>query len=90
MDIQKLTTKFEVRKLNESDIEAVYKVMQENPLYFQHCPPRATHQSILDEKRFCKDRRGRYSGTVHSGCPVERTVKRKGWRKFEEGLGSIL
>lgn len=51
MDIQKLTTKFEVRKLNESDIEAVYKVMQDNPLYFKYCPPMATHKSILDDMK---------------------------------------
>ena len=51
MDISKLTTKYEVRKLNETDIDAVYKVMKENPLYFQHCPPMATHQSILDDMK---------------------------------------
>ena len=51
MNIQKLTTKFEIRKLNESDIDAVYKIMQGNPMYFQYCPPMATHQSILDDMK---------------------------------------
>ena len=51
MDIQKLIARFEVRKLKESDIHAVYKVMQDNPLYFQHCPPMATEQSILDDMK---------------------------------------
>ena len=51
MDIQKLTAKYKVRKLNDSDIKAVYDVMQGNPLYFKHCPPMATHQSILDDMK---------------------------------------
>ena len=51
MNIQKLTTKFEIRKLKESDIGAVYKIMQGNPMYFQYCPPMATHQSILDDMK---------------------------------------
>ena len=49
MDIQKLTAKYHIRKLNESDIEDVLEVMQRNPLFFQHCPPMATHQSISED-----------------------------------------
>lgn len=51
MDIQKLSAKYTVRKLNENDIDAVYQVMRENPLYFQYCPPMATHQSILGDMK---------------------------------------
>ena len=51
MDIQKLTQKYKIRKLNESDIDAVYDVMQGNPMYFQYCPPMATYQSILDDMK---------------------------------------
>ena len=51
MDVQKLATKFEVRKLNEADIDDVFKIMQGNPLYFQYCPPMATHHSILDDMK---------------------------------------
>ena len=40
-----------VRKLNDADIEKVYEVMQGNPLFFQHCPPMATEQSIADDMR---------------------------------------
>ena len=49
MDIQKLTAKYYIRKLNESDIEDVLEVMQRNPLFFQHCPPMATRQSISED-----------------------------------------
>ena len=51
MDIQKLTARYDVRKLNEADIQVVYEVMQGNPLFFQHCPPMATTQSISDDMR---------------------------------------
>lgn len=51
MDIQKLTAKYKVRRLKESDIDAVYEIMKGNPLYFQHCPPMATQQSILEDMK---------------------------------------
>ena len=51
MEIQNLSTKYMVRKLNNADIEKVYEVMQGNPLFFQYCPPMATEQSIADDMR---------------------------------------
>lgn len=51
MDIQKLTTGYDIRELNETDIQEVYELMQGNPLYFQYCPPMATHQSIWDDMK---------------------------------------
>ena len=38
-----------VRKLNATDIDKIYEVMQGNPQYFQYCPPMATAQSIADD-----------------------------------------
>ena len=49
MEIQKLSKKYMVRKLNDTDIDKIYEVMQGNPLYFQYCPPMATAQSITDD-----------------------------------------
>ena len=51
MDIQKLSEIYDVRKLNKEDIQAVYEVMQGNPLYFQYCPPVATMQSIAKDMK---------------------------------------
>ena len=51
MEIQKLSTKYIVRKLDDADIEKVYEVMQGNPQYFQYCPPMATRQSIAEDMR---------------------------------------
>ena len=49
MEIQKLSKKYMVRKLNDADIDNIYEVMQGNPQYFQYCPPMATAQSIADD-----------------------------------------
>lgn len=51
MDIRKLTTKYEIRELNEADIEAVLEVMRRNPLFFRYCPPMATRQSISEDMK---------------------------------------
>ncbi|MBQ3560076.1 MAG: GNAT family N-acetyltransferase [Agathobacter sp.] len=49
MEIQKLSKKYMVRKLNDIDIDKIYEVMQGNPMYFQYCPPMATAQSIAED-----------------------------------------
>lgn len=49
MDIRKLASKYDIRRLNEADIESVLKLMQKNPLFFQYCPPMATRQSISED-----------------------------------------
>ena len=49
MEIQKLSKKYIVRKLNDTDIDKIYEVMRGNPQYFQYCPPMATAQSIADD-----------------------------------------
>lgn len=51
MEVQKLSKKYMVRKLNHSDIALIHEVMQGNPLYFQYCPPMATAQSIEDDMK---------------------------------------
>ena len=74
MNIQNLTTKYDIRELNEADIPAVYEIMQGNPLFFQYCPPMATHQSILDDMKAlpprttCDDKY--YVGYFKDGCLV--------------------
>lgn len=48
---ERLSTQYEVRKLEESDTDAIFTLMEGNPLYFQHCPPMATKQSISEDRR---------------------------------------
>lgn len=44
-----LSTKYTVRKLEENDINQIYEVTSNNPLYYQYCPPFVTKSSILED-----------------------------------------
>ncbi len=46
MDITKLSTKYQVRKLTENDIDSILELCQGNPLFYKHCPPAVTKESI--------------------------------------------
>lgn len=41
---EKLSTKFKVRALVETDIPVILEVYKSNPLYFEHCPPSPTKE----------------------------------------------
>ena len=49
MDIKKLSTKYNVRKVEAADIGKVYALCLENPMYYQYCPPMVTIKSIQDD-----------------------------------------
>lgn len=46
MDIQNCSTKFSVRKLTDSDVLQVYELCKNNPIYYQHCLPFVSKESI--------------------------------------------
>ena len=45
--IEELSTKYHVRRLEKEDISAVLELSMGNPMFYQHCPPLATKESIL-------------------------------------------
>ena len=49
MELQKISGAFFVRKLTEEDVEAVYALCAENPLFYQYCPPFVTRRSIRED-----------------------------------------
>lgn len=51
MDIKGLSSKYQVRKLTEEDIEAIYTLSLENPMFFQYCPPKVTRESIREDMK---------------------------------------
>lgn len=51
VDSQNLSTRYDVRKLNEADVDTVYDVTQGNPQFYLYCPPAATHQSIFHDMK---------------------------------------
>ncbi len=49
LEIEKLSKTYTVRRLVEEDIEDIYNLCLSNPLYFKHCPPMVTKESIVDD-----------------------------------------
>ncbi len=49
MDISKLSTKYRVCRLSETDINSVLELCLGNPLFYKHCPPIATKESIAKD-----------------------------------------
>lgn len=46
MDIQKLSKKYVVKRLENSDIQDIFRLCCENKLYYEYCPPMVTAESI--------------------------------------------
>ncbi len=46
MDIQNFSAQFSVRKLTDSDVPQIYELCKNNPLYYEHCPPFVSVESI--------------------------------------------
>ncbi|WP_334137339.1 GNAT family N-acetyltransferase [Eubacteriales bacterium mix99] len=46
MEIELLSTKYRVKRMEEADIPEVYMLCKNNPLYYQYCPPFVTICSL--------------------------------------------
>lgn len=51
MDITELSETYEVRKLKEADIDMIYELSVENPMFYEYCPPYVTKESILNDMK---------------------------------------
>ena len=51
MDPAVLSERYQVRRLTEADVEAIYRLCADNPLFYQHCPPFVTRESIRADSR---------------------------------------
>lgn len=49
MDINLLSTDFQVRKLDENDVDAIYSVSRENKIFYQYHPPFVTKENIKED-----------------------------------------
>lgn len=49
IDIEQLSLTYHARKLKEDDIQSIYQLYQDNPLYFQYCPPEASEEMVRDD-----------------------------------------
>lgn len=41
--------RYRVKQLTEKDVEEIYQLCKENPLYYKYCPPLVTRESILED-----------------------------------------
>lgn len=46
MDISRFSDRYNVRRLTEENIGNIYGLCRGNPLYYMHCPPFVTRESI--------------------------------------------
>ncbi|HFI0634442.1 TPA: GNAT family N-acetyltransferase [Streptococcus suis] len=53
MIISNLSSRFQVRKLTEADLEQVLTLYQTNPLYFEHFPPLPSLESLANDLVDC-------------------------------------
>lgn len=49
LDIQKLSSHYEVRRLEKENIDQIYDLCKENPLFYEYHPPFVTKESIEDD-----------------------------------------
>ncbi|HEL2056074.1 TPA: GNAT family N-acetyltransferase [Streptococcus suis] len=53
MKISLFSSRFQVRKLTEADLEQVLALYQTNPLYFEHFPPLPSLESLANDRVDC-------------------------------------
>ena len=49
IDVSKLSSGYEVRRLSPEDVPAVYALASGNPQYYKYCPPFVTEESIISD-----------------------------------------
>ena len=65
---QNRTHKFRI--LTEEDIPQIYNLLLGNPLYYQHCPPEPTYESICQDMKALpprKEAKDKYYGGLFDG-----------------------
>lgn len=51
MDVKELSRAYDVRVLTDADVPSVLALCEGNPLYYEHCPPAPSAQSIREDMR---------------------------------------
>ena len=46
LNISDLSSQYTVRKMTAKDVDCIYELYMENPMYFRYCPPLATKESV--------------------------------------------
>lgn len=51
MNLSELSSQYTVRKLTMDDVDCIYRLCAEHPLYYQHCPPFVTKEGIRNDMK---------------------------------------
>lgn len=51
MNIKELSSKYTVREMTVDDIDDIYELSVENPMYYQYCPPFVTKESVRQDMK---------------------------------------
>lgn len=51
MDIKLLSQKYEVKLIEDDDVDKVFEVCKSNQLYYKYCPPQVTVESIKSDMK---------------------------------------
>ena len=56
MELQKVSRRYRIRLLQETDMDDILRLSESNPMFYEYCPPFVTRESILNDTTG-KDRR---------------------------------
>ncbi len=51
MDVRQLSSRYQVRKMTAQDVDLIYELSIGNPMFYEHCPPYVTKESIANDMR---------------------------------------
>ena len=51
MDEKNFSTRYDVRKLQASDLALLFALCRQNTFYYQHCPPFVTENTLLEDMK---------------------------------------
>lgn len=51
MELQKVSHRYRIRSLMETDVDDILRLSEGNPMFYQYCPPFVTRESILNDMK---------------------------------------
>lgn len=51
INMKELSCEYEVRRMDERDVDAIYQLSTGNPLFYEYCPPYVTKESIVEDMK---------------------------------------
>lgn len=49
LNVNEFSKHYQVKKLNNKDVDDIYNLCLSNPLYYEYCPPMVSKESVLED-----------------------------------------